>query len=317
MVGAGVAHDMNIEHTPVLLEEAVRGLNLRPGANIIDGTLGSGGHARAILAATAPDGKLMGFDRDPEAINQVKQQLKSFLPRLTLINDSYSQLEIYVKRNEFNHVAGVLLDLGFSSTQLADRTRGFSFQTSGLLDLRYNSSQGQSAAELLNTASAARLEQVFRSGEEPSYRRLTAAIVAERRQRPFRTTDDLLRLVESVKGHGRRSLHPATLVWQALRLEVNDELNELRAGLLAAQRVLAPGGRLAVISFHSGEDRIVKNFFHQESRDCLCPPSWPDCRCGHKRQLKLLTKKVVTPTLKEISLNPRARSAKLRLAEQL
>ena len=259
----------------------------------------------------------MGFDRDPEAINQVKQQLKSFLPRLTLINDSYSQLEIYVKRNEFNHVAGVLLDLGFSSTQLADRTRGFSFQTSGLLDLRYNSSQGQSAAELLNTASAARLEQVFRSGEEPSYRRLTAAIVAERRQRPFRTTDDLLRLVESVKGHGRRSLHPATLVWQALRLEVNDELNELRAGLLAAQRVLAPGGRLAVISFHSGEDRIVKNFFHQESRDCLCPPSWPDCRCGHKRQLKLLTKKVVTPTLKEISLNPPARSAKLRLAEQL
>src|SRR3990167_5443431 len=317
MVGAGVAHDMNIEHTPVLLEEAVRGLNLRPGANIIDGTLGSGGHARAILAATAPDGKLMGFDRDPEAINQAQQQLKSLAPRLTLINDAYGQLEIYVKRNEFNHVAGVLLDLGFSSTQLADRTRGFSFQTSGLLDLRYNSSQGQSAAELLNTASAARLEQVFRSGEEPSYRRLTAAIVAERRQRPFRTTDDLLRLVESVKGHGRRSLHPATLVWQALRLEVNDELNELRAGLLAAQRVLAPGGRLAVISFHSGEDRIVKNFFHQESRDCLCPPSWPDCRCGHKRQLKLLTKKVVTPTLKEISLNPRARSAKLRLAEQL
>lgn len=308
---------MNIKHTPVLLEEALQGLSLAPGANVIDGTLGAGGHAQAILKLIAPTGKLMAFDRDPEAINFSCERLKEFLPRLILINDSFSKIDNYVDRDNFNNVAGVLLDLGFSSTQLADRNRGFSFQTSGPLDLRYNPNIGLSAAELLNTASQKELEQIFQDGEEMSWRRLARAIVEERRQHLFYTTDDLLKTVEAVKGHGYRSLHPATLVWQALRLAVNEELSELTSGLEAAVKVLEHNGRLVVISFHSGEDRIVKNFFRKESRDCLCPPNLPACRCDHHRSLELITKKVIKPSAQEIALNPRARSAKLRIAAKI
>ena len=312
-----MAQLMPIKHTPVLLEEVIAGLKLSANANLIDGTFGSGGHAAAILQATAPRGKLLAFDRDPQVINQAVRQFKSLLSRLTLINDSYSNLDSYVKRYKFNHVAGVLLDLGFSSTQLADSTRGFSFQISGLLDLRYNPSAGMSAAELLNTAPAAQLEKIFLQGDEPAASRLTKAIIKERRQHPFTTTDDLLQVVQAVKGHGGRSLHPATLVWQALRLAVNNELAELKSGLVAAVKVLVPKGRLAVISFHSGEDRVVKSFFQLESRDCICPPAWPVCRCQHVRTLKVITKKPVYASNDELKKNPRARSAKLRIAEKL
>ena len=308
---------MTIKHTPVLLEEFKQGLKLSHNANFIDGTFGGGGHATEILRATAPRGKLLAFDRDPQVISQATKQFKSLLSRLTLINDSYSNLETYVERYKFNCLAGVLLDLGFSSTQLADPARGFSFKNSGPLDLRYNIQAGISAAELLNTARADELERIFLEGDEPASGNLTKAIIKERRQHPFTTTEDLLRVVAAVKGHGGRSLHPATLVWQALRIAVNNELAELRVGLVAAVKILTPGGRLAVISFHSGEDRIVKSFFQQESRDCVCPPAWPVCRCQHHRTLKIITKKPIVASRDEIRQNGRAKSAKLRIAEKL
>lgn len=308
---------MKSQHTPVLLEEVIKALALQPGDEVIDGTLGAGGHTQAILAAVAPAGRVLAFDQDPQAIAEAQKKLVNFLPKLTLINDSFSNLNKYVDSNNFNNVAGVLLDLGFSSTQLADRDRGFSFQTSGLLDLRYNRSIGQSAAELLNNSSQAVLEKIFRDGGETAWRRLAKVIVEVRRLQPFKTTDDLLAVVEAVKGFGHRSLHPATLVWQSLRIVVNDELNVLKQGLAAAVAALKIGGRLAVISFHSGEDRIVKNFMRQESKDCLCPPAWPVCRCHHHRSLQLVNKKVIEPTEAEINRNPRARSAKLRIAVKI
>lgn len=304
-------------HRPVLLKEAVDSLALSANDEVIDATFGSGGHSREILARIAPHGRLLGFDRDRSAIQSAQRRFRLFLNRLILINDSYSQLEKYVKHYQFNNVAGVLFDLGFSSTQLADRNRGFSFQTHGPLDLRYDTSQGLSAADLLNTAKPSDLERILLEGGEPQAHALTKAIVAARRQRPFVTTTDLLSVVMRVKGRGRRSLPPATLVWQALRLAVNQELSELKKGLEAAVRVLRSGGRLVVISFHSGEDRIVKNFFRQEARDCLCPPAWPECRCHHQRILKILTPKPIRPTPEELKLNPRAASAKLRVAEKL
>lgn len=308
---------MPIKHTPVLLEEVIDGLKLRANANLIDGTFGSGGHAIEILKAIAPHGKLLAFDRDPQVINEANKKFKKYKNRLILINDSYSNLETYVQRYKFSHLAGVLFDLGFSSTQLADPARGFSFQISGSLDLRYNPKIGVSAAELLNTASAADLEKIFLLGDEPQASNLTKAIIKERNSRSFTTTADLLNVVKAVKGHSSRSLPPATLVWQALRLAVNNELGELKKGLAAAVKILGKGGRLAVISFHSGEDRIVKNFLQQESRDCICPPAWPVCRCYHSKSLKIITKKPILASKQEVKENSRAGSAKLRIAEKL
>lgn len=308
---------MSLIHTPVLLEAAVEGLNLSPGDKVIDGTFGAGGHAKEIIKRIGEHGRLLAFDKDPAAIKEENKSFKRFNKIVTFINDSYSKLESYAEHNKFYNVAGVLLDLGFSSTQLADYTRGFSFQVSGPLDLRYNPNVGISAAEILNTYSATQLEQIFKNGEEPTYRRLTKEIIEVRRQQPFETTDDLLSVVKRIKGSGGRSLHPATLVWQALRLAVNHELEELEQGLTAAVKILDKGGRLVVISFHSGEDRIVKNFIRQESRECICPPELPDCRCGHIRTLKIITKKSIKPTVKEIKANPRARSARLRIAQKI
>lgn len=304
-------------HTPVLLEDAIAGLNLSVGDQVIDGTFGAGGHTSALIKQVGKQGRVMAFDKDPAAIKEGQKNFKELHKNVILINDSFSQLESYAERNEFNNVAGVLLDLGFSSTQLADRSRGFSFQISGPLDLRYNPTVGTSAAELLNTYQAKDLEQVFKDGGEPTYRRLTKEIIEARRQQPLLTTDDLLRVVESSKGSGGRSLHPATLVWQSLRMAVNHELEELAQGLQAAVKLLAKNGRLAVISFHSGEDKVVKNFMRQESRDCICPPAWPTCRCGHSRTLKIITKKAIKPSAGEVEKNPRARSARLRIAQRV
>ncbi|MBI5465727.1 MAG: 16S rRNA (cytosine(1402)-N(4))-methyltransferase RsmH [Candidatus Kerfeldbacteria bacterium] len=309
---------MAYHHTPVLLQEVIRGLNPQPGQHFVDGTVGGGGHAWALLEATAPDGRLVAFDRDAAALASAQRKLEPFSHRLTFIHDSYSQLATYVRRANLPRLDGVLLDLGLSSAQLADSTRGFSFQSAGALDLRFDTSQGVSAAELLNTASSEELEQIWRNlGQEPQARALARAIVARRRQRPLATTGDLLEVVTMVKGSGQRRHHPATLVWQALRLAVNHELTELASGLKAAVEVLGEGGRLAVISFHSGEDRLVKDFFRRESRTCLCPPELPVCRCHHQPTLKVLTTKPIIPNSAEILRNPRARSAKLRLAQKI
>ncbi len=304
-------------HTPVLLEEAVESLKLSSNDNAVDGTFGGGGHSQAILEAIAPRGKLLALDKDPAACRQGQRLVKKYKGRLILINDSFSQIEKYVKLYKLRNVAGVILDLGFSSIQLADYTRGFSFQINGPLDLRYNRFQGISAAELLNTASENELAKIWRDGQEPYWRQLAQAVVKKRKKQPFSTTADLLQVVSEVKGKGQRSLPAATLVWQALRLKVNDELKELSAGLKGAVGILARQGRLVVISFHSGEDRLVKNFLKRESSNCLCPPSWPICRCDHRASLKIISHKPILPTSAEISRNPRARSARLRIAEKI
>jgi 16S rRNA (cytosine1402-N4)-methyltransferase len=235
------------------------------------------------------------------------------------VHGSYSNLGAELERLQLPPLSGVLLDLGLSSAQLADTTRGFSYSVDSALDLRFDTSTGRTAADILQHESAEELTRIFRDyGEEPRARLLARAIVEERRTHPVRTTGDLLAIVtKHTHGGGRRSFHPGTLIWQALRIAVNHELDELQAGLAAAVSALGKGGRLAVISFHSGEDRIVKDYFRLESRDCVCPPEFPTCQCGHHASLKLVNRKPIVATTSELKRNSRARSAKLRLAEKL
>lgn len=310
---------MAYRHTPVLLQEVVSGLQPQPGQHMVDGTVGGGGHAEALLMATAPDGRLLAFDRDAAALAAAQVKLARFGTRVTYIHRSYSALAEEAAANGLaGKLAGVLLDLGFSSAQLDDAHRGFSFQASGELDLRYDERQPITAAHLLNTLSEAELTELFRAyGDEPQAPVIARAIVDARRRRPLRTTDDLRTIVMEAKGgFRRRSFNPVTLVWQALRIAVNNELEELKLGLAAARDVLAPTGRLAVISFHSGEDKLVKEFMRQESTDCLCPPITPVCRCGHRASLRRLGR-ALRPSVDEAARNPRARSARLRLAAKL
>lgn len=309
---------MAYRHTPVLLKEVISGLRPQPGQNFVDGTVGGGGHAEAILKATSPAGRLVAFDRDPSALRAARAKLRKFGKRVAYVLGSYSGIASSTEVNKLPHLDGVLLDLGFSSAQLDDSSRGFSFLKDGPLNMRYDSAQAETAEHLLNSASEQELAKIFHDyGDEPQARRLSRRIVEERRRHPLRTTADLLNIISQVKGGFRhRSLHPATLVWQALRIAVNNELDELAKGLIGAAQVLSSGGRLVVISFHSGEDRIVKNFMRRESRDCLCPPEVPVCRCGHTATFKSPTHSVKA-TVGESNQNPRARSAILRLAQKI
>ena len=308
---------MATRHVPVLLSEALAALALSPGRTIVDGTVGGGGHARAILEATAPNGQLVAFDRDPAAVARARQALAGFGSRVTFVTDSYANLGEHLPGLKVSHLDGVLLDLGLSSDQLDDATRGFSFQGDAPLDLRFDPRTGRTAADLLQNESAEFLTQLLRDGDELQARALVKRMVSVRRTQPFRKTSDLLQVVHAVKGRGHRTFNPATLVWQALRLAVNDELGHLAQGLASALTALGSGGRLVVITFHSGEDRLVKQFFRRESKGCLCPPELPTCCCGHVPQLRLLTPRPILPADEEVSSNPRARSAKLRAATKL
>ena len=290
---------------------------------VVDGTLGGGGHARAILEQTGPDGILLGLDHDPEALEAARLQLAAFGPSLRTVQCSFARLEEAVQEAGFEAVDGVLLDLGVSSHQLDTPDRGFRFATDTPpeqtpLDMRMDRTQGDTAADLLARASAETLESWLREyGELPGARRLARAITEERRREPLRTTADLLRVIDSSRvGRGRRH-NPATLVFQALRIAVNDELGALETGLEAGIRVLRPGGRLVVIAYHSLEDRLVKRCFRAEARGCICPPRQPMCTCGRTPRLHPLTRKPMRPTEAEVSQNPRARSARLRTAERI
>ncbi|MFA4819301.1 MAG: 16S rRNA (cytosine(1402)-N(4))-methyltransferase RsmH [Patescibacteria group bacterium] len=305
-------------HIPVLLNEVIDCLSPQSNESFIDATVGGGGHAAALLAATGPDGRLLGFDRDRQAVAVASQHLSVYGQRAVIVNDSYSNLAAQASFHGFTNLAGILFDLGFSSPQLNDASRGFSYQVKAQLDLRYDSTTGIPAWQWLQRSAVEEIAQALRSyGEVPRAGRLARAIVSARRLAPIVTTGDLLQVVDKVLGRGRRSLNPATLVWQALRITVNDELNQLVSALPQAVRLLKPGGRLAVISFHSGEDKIVKNFFQVEAKDCLCPPNLPVCRCRHQASLKIITARPITAAVGEINHNPRARSAKLRLAIKL
>ncbi|RLC85807.1 MAG: 16S rRNA (cytosine(1402)-N(4))-methyltransferase [Chloroflexi bacterium] len=311
----GEATDLG--HTPVLLREALEGLAVRPGGVYIDGTLGAGGHAEAILAASAPDGRLLGLDRDPQAVTRATARLEPYGERAVLLHASYVELGMLARERGFFPVEGVLFDLGFSSLQIAAAERGFAFRLAGPLDMRFDpTAAGPTAADLVNTLPEAELANLlWRYGEEPRSRRIARAIVAAR---PLESTGELAEIVAAAVGHSRgRRIHPATRVFQALRIAVNRELESLEAVLPQAVEVLRPGGRLAVITFHSLEDRIVKRFFKQEARGCICPPEAPICTCGHQPALRLVNRKPLRPSAEELAANPRSRSAKLRVAEKL
>jgi 16S rRNA (cytosine1402-N4)-methyltransferase len=312
-------------HTPVLLKEAVNLLAPRRGGLYVDCTVGDGGHAREILRACGPEGRLVGLDWDDEAIAASRERLGEFGARVQLVRASYVELERVLMSLGVTTVDGVLFDLGLSSRQVDAPERGFSLQREGPLDMRMNrqprSERGQlgaTARDVLRTASLEELARIFRVyGEEKRARAVARKIVGERERQPLETTRQLARLVERVVGPKRGGIHPATRVFQALRIAVNNELDNLQRGLEVATRLLGSGGRLAVISFHSLEDRIVKQFFAEQSTGCICPPDLPACVCGRKQVLRVVTRKPVTPGEEEIRANPRARSAKLRVAEKI
>ena len=288
-------------------------LAVRPGGVYIDGTVGGGGHAEAILESSAPDGRLLGLDRDPGALEAAGERLARFGGRAVLRHGSFARLAALAEG--FAPADGVLLDLGLSSLQLADPARGFAFSREGPLDMRFDpTAPGPTAADLVNGLPVKELAALlYRYGEERQAGRIAEAIVAAR---PLETTRQLAEVIERAVGR-RGRIHPATRTFQALRIAVNKELEALEAALPQAVDLLRPGGRLVVISFHSLEDRIVKRFLRRESRDCICPPETPVCTCGHTAQLRLLTRKPVRPDPEEVERNPRARSARLRAAERI
>ncbi len=306
-------------HTPVLLKEVVTQLQPHDGGLYVDCTVGGGGHAHEILCACGPGGRVVGLDWDEEAIAASRERLREFGGRVQLVRANYVELERVLMSLGVTTVDGVAFDLGVSSRQFNESGRGFSFQREGPLDMRMNRQLGATARDVLRSASLEELAKIFRVyGEEKRARAVARQIVAEREQKPLETTTQLARLVERVLGprHGG-GIHPATRVFQALRIAVNNELDNLKHGLDVAARFLGSGGRLAVISFHSLEDRIVKQFFVEQSSGCICPPDLPVCACGRKQLLRIVTRKPVMPREEEINANPRSRSAKLRVAEKI
>jgi len=309
-------------HRPVLLAESLEFLSLHPGAVVVDGTVGGGGHAAAILERTAPDGRLIGFDMDDDALEAARGNLLPFGDRVQLVRASFRELRERLAALHCPRVDAVLLDLGVSSHQLDVPSRGFRFADATAaetpLDMRMDRRSPVTAAEILRTRSAEELAAIFREGGElPGAGRLARRLVEARQRAPLSTTRDLLRAIEAAHVGGGRRHHPATLVFQALRIAVNDELGALREGLDAAILALRPGGRLVVIAYHSLEDRCVKHRFREAERGCTCPPRIPVCICGGVSLLRVLTRRPLRPGPAEIQQNPRARSARLRAAERI
>jgi len=307
-------------HEPVLLEELLHSLHLRPDGIYVDGTLGGGGHARAILAATAPGGILVGIDRDDDALAESARVLEPFGRRAILVKGNYADVREILDRLGIERVDGIVLDLGMSSHQIEAAARGFSFSKPAPLDMRMDRDAPVSARDLVNRADARELERILRDyGEERQAGRIARAIVERRRAAPIETTDELAALIASAMPapmrHGR--IHPATRSFQALRIAVNDEMNSLARGIDSGIDCLREGGRFSVLSFHSLEDRMVKDIFRDASRGCRCPADLPVCACGGKPRIRVLTRKPVRPGEGEVARNPRARSARLRTAERI
>lgn len=303
-------------HTPVLLREVVEFLGVQPGGRYIDCTVGGGGHAEAILEASMPRGQLLGLDADSDAIKVATERLQNYGSAALLVNENFANLAVVCREHSFYPVQGILFDLGVSSMQLADGPRGFSFQIDAPLDMRFGRNQQLTATDIVDTFSEEEITAVLRKyGEERKSRSIARHIAASR---PIGSTLHLSKIVEEVVTDRKsRKIHPATKTFQALRIAVNRELECLRDALKQAIGLLAPGGRMVVIGYHSLENRVVKEFLRQETRGCLCSPITPVCVCEHAPTLKLITKKVVKPSLAEVNGNPRSRSAKLRVAERL
>lgn len=310
-----------------MLEEVLKYLQPKANSHYIDGTLGAGGHTQAILERSAPNSQVLGIDTDAQAIARVRERLSDFVNsgRLVLMQGNFVELARLVYEAGFASVQGVLLDLGFSSQQMDEPQRGFSFSADGPLDMRLDQSQEETAIDIINSASEQALADIFwRYGEETRSRQIARRIVRERTHNAITRTRQLAELAAAGVPYKRGAIHPATRVFQALRIAVNHELEHLETvlpqiltickGTLDTGREPVSEARMVVIAFHSLEDRLVKEFMRREAKDCLCPPHIPVCVCGHKAQLRLLTPKPITPTIEEVTANPRARSAKLRAA---
>ncbi|KKU48315.1 16S rRNA (cytosine(1402)-N(4))-methyltransferase [Candidatus Uhrbacteria bacterium RIFCSPLOWO2_12_FULL_46_10] len=307
-----------LNHVPVLLKEVIEYLGPKPGQNFVDGTFGGGGHARAILERIGPKGRLFVFDLDPESISAAR----ALGPNVEHWQKNFRDLEETIRyAAPYLPIHGVVLDIGISSAQLSDPTLGLSFQETGPLNMRLERDKGMTAATIINTWKENELAQLIRDfGEDYRAKQIAKAIVNRRREQPFFNTTDLAEVITRAVARGRRirsHIHPATRTFQALRIVVNDELENLRFGIKGALRLLSKGGRLAVISFHSLEDRLTKQLFKEASRDCVCPSSALRCVCAREPMNRLITKKLVRPTDAEVTANPRARSAKLRVIEKI
>lgn len=302
-------------HISVLYKDIIAALRPKSSGRYVDATVGAGGHAWGLLDSSSPDGQLLGLDLDPRALELAHQRLSSFTGRFTLLRASYASLLQSLQLQGWDHVDGIVVDLGVSSMQIDTPERGFSFLKDGPLDMRFDPSQQTSAADLVNSLPEADLADIlWQYGEEKLSRRIARAIVANR---PFHTTLELATAIEKSIGKSGGKIHPATRSFQALRIAVNGELDSLQEFLPQAIEALAPEGRLAVISFHSLEDRIVKQYFRKESSDCICPPEQMMCTCGHHASIKELTRHPIEADETEKRDNTRARSARLRVAEKL
>jgi 16S rRNA (cytosine1402-N4)-methyltransferase len=303
------------QHISVLYNHIITALRPKSPGRYVDATVGAGGHAKGILEASSPDGELLGLDLDPRALEIADQRLMSFSNRVHLMHSSYTFLLEALQALGWDHVDGIVIDLGVSSMQIDNPERGFSFQKDGPLDMRFDPSQLTSAADLVNSLPENELADIlWQYGEERLSRRIAREVVASR---PFHTTGELAAVIKKAVGKSGGKIHPATRSFQALRIAVNGELSSLTEFLPKAIESLKPEGRLAVISFHSLEDRIVKQYFRRESSDCICPPEQPVCTCGHKASIKEISRRPIEANEEEIEQNSRARSARLRVAEKL
>ena len=306
---------LELHHTPVMVPEIMQALKTQPGGRYIDGTLGEGGHSKSILNAVEPGGQVLGLDADAEAITVATERLMEHGDAFLAINTNFRDIRATALRYEFVPVHGVLFDLGVSSLQLDRESRGFSFRRSDPLDMRFSFDQQLTAADIVNQYAESELaDLIFHLGEDRAARRIARLIV---QKRPINTSLELAELIEKVSPRRGKRMHPATRTFQAIRIAVNDELSALETALEQAVSLLGQDGRLAVISYHSLEDRIVKNFIRKQASDCICPPGTPVCRCNHLATLKMISRRPLTPTDSEIETNQRSRSAKLRVAERI
>ena len=317
------------KHIPVLLEETIEGLYLKNGDIVVDATFGGGGHTREILKRVLPEGTVIALDTDLSALesfhtrasdDDIFRQARR-KKKLVLVHSNYSSLGEVLDEKEIETVDAILADLGFSSDQIEGSERGFSFLLSGPLDMRLNQETELTAEHIVNTFSLEEIERILRDfGEENESRRIAKAITATREKKPLTTTDELRDVIERAYPKGKRftmKIHPATKTFQALRIAVNQELKHLESFLIQAVDRVKVGGRIAIITFHSGEDRIVKQFFKDQAKGCICPPGFPICRCGNTPKVKICTKKPIIPGDEEVKRNPRSRSAKLRIVQKI
>ena len=310
-----ILKNIDIQHIPVMVPEILKYLEVSSGGRYIDCTLGEGGHTKSLLEASNPGGEVLGIDADHEAIEVSKNRLEEYGERFIYDNSNFKNIKKIAMKSKFVPCHGILFDLGVSSLQLDKESRGFSFRRKAPLDMRFSINQTLTAQDVLNTFSESEIADIlYQYGEERQSRKIAKLIIENR---PLSNVDELSDLIKKNIRQTNYKINPSTKTFQALRIYINEELNSLSQALEQSLEILGVGGRMAVISYHSLEDRIVKNFFKKESKYCICPPNIPECDCGHFPKLKIITKKPVSPSQSEIDANKRSRSAKLRVVERI